>query len=82
VLKYFEMGDLAGLIAPRPFVVVTGAQDPIFPLAGVKQAFAAAEALYKAAGAEDKIKLVVGPEGHRFYAQQAWPVFRELSGWF
>ena len=81
VLKYFEMGDLAGLIAPRSLVVVAGAQDPIFPIKGVEEAFATAEALYNAAGVGAKLKLVVGSEGHRFYAPEAWPVFRQLSGW-
>ncbi|HOB23170.1 MAG TPA: hypothetical protein PKI30_09985, partial [Bacillota bacterium] len=81
VLKYFEMGDLAGLIAPRAFIVVAGEKDHLSPIAGVREAFAAAEALYKAAGAEDKIKLVIGSGGHRFYPQEAWPVFRQLSGW-
>lgn len=81
VLKYFEMGDLAGLIAPRSLVVVTGREDPIFPIDGVEEAFSTAEGLYRAAGSEGQIRLVVGPGGHRFYAQEAWPVFRELSGW-
>jgi cephalosporin-C deacetylase-like acetyl esterase len=81
ILKYFEMGDLAGLIAPRSLVVVAGKKDPIFPIRGVKEAFATAESLYKHAGVEVKIRLVVGDEGHRFYAQEAWPVFRQLSGW-
>ena len=82
ILKYFEMGDLAGLIAPRSLVIVTGREDPIFPIDGVREAFQAAKDLYRYAGVEAKISLVVGDGGHRFYAQEAWPVFRELSGWF
>lgn len=81
VRQYFEMGDLAGLIAPRPLVIVAGAKDHLSPLIGVREAFATAQALYKAANAEDKIRLVVGPEGHRFYPDEAWPVFRQVSGW-
>ena len=34
-----------------------------------------------AAGAPDKVRHVVGPEGHRFYAAQTWPVFDEVTGW-
>ncbi|MDR1637737.1 MAG: hypothetical protein LBR93_10435, partial [Treponema sp.] len=33
------MGDLAGLVAPRPLVVVSGREDPIFPQHGVQKAF-------------------------------------------
>ena len=42
--------------------------------AGVKATMALAEDLYKAAGAEGNCALVVGAEGHRFYADDAWPV--------
>ena len=34
--------------------------------------------IYQAAGAEDRCRLVVGAEGHRFYAAEAWPVFEEV----
>lgn len=81
VLKYFEMGDLAGLIAPRPLVVVAGRQDNIFPIAAVEETFATIQRIYAAAGAPENCRLVIGEEGHRFYAAQAWPVFCELSGW-
>lgn len=74
IAKYFDMGDLAGLIAPRYLVTVCGAKDDIFPLPGVKATMALAEDLYKAAGAEGNCALVVGAEGHRFYADDAWPV--------
>ncbi|NLF00067.1 MAG: hypothetical protein GX601_03730 [Anaerolineales bacterium] len=80
-LRYFEMGDLAGLIAPRPLIVVAGQEDPIFPIAGVEETYATIQAIYQAAGAADHCRLVVGGGGHRFYAELAWPAFRELSGW-
>ena len=81
ILRYFEMGDLACLIAPRPLVVVAGRHDKIFPIKGVEETFDTIQQIYAAAGAPDNCKLVVGQEGHRFYADLAWPVFRELSGW-
>lgn len=77
-LEWFEMSDLAGLIAPRPLIVVAGRQDPIFPYAGVLRSFANIEAIYHAAGAEGKCRLVIGPEGHRFYPEEAWPIIEEL----
>jgi hypothetical protein len=37
--------------------------------------------IYKARGAADRLHLVVGPGGHRFYADAAWPVMlREIGG--
>ena len=79
LLKYAEMPDVMGLFAPRPVVLVAGRRDNIFPIAGVRRAFAHLKKIYRAAGAADRCHLVVGPEGHRFYAEAAWPVaLREL----
>jgi hypothetical protein len=75
------MPDLAGLIAPRPLIVVAGRDDDIFPIAAVREAFTTIQAVYDAAGASDACELVVGDGGHRFYADDAWPVFAQLSGW-
>ena len=72
--EFFDMGDMAGMVAPRPMVVVAGATDELFPLRGVHAAFATAQKQYAAAGAPDNIALVVGEGGHRFYADSAWPV--------
>ena len=72
IRKYFDMGDLTGLIAPRPLVIVAGDGDIYFPLDGVKKAYITAEKQYAAADAPDNIKLVIGYNGHRFYADEAW----------
>jgi hypothetical protein len=69
---FFDMGDLAGLIAPRPLVVVSGIEDPIFPQLGVQKAYKEARRMYAGAGAMDKLRLVVGEGGHRFYADLGW----------
>ena len=81
IMNYFDMCDLAGMIAPRPLVVVNGAKDTIFPLESTNRQFAEAQRLYAAAGAPGMARQVVGPEGHRFYAALSWPVFDELTGW-
>ncbi len=78
IAKYFDMGDLAILIAPKKLVVVCGTYDDIFPLPGVKKMFGIMQDLYRASGAEDACALVIGAEGHRFYADDAWPVMRRL----
>ncbi len=72
--QYAEMADIAGLVAPRPLVLVNGREDPIFPLAGTRRAFRDLKKIYQAAGAGSRCHLVVGKEGHRFYADDAWPV--------
>ena len=69
---YFDMGDMAGLIAPRPLVIVSGKDDPIFPQRGVQKAYVEARRVYEGAGAADKLKLIVGDGGHRFFADLGW----------
>lgn len=74
----FDMGDLCGLIAPRKLVVVSGLEDPIFPHDGVAESVDVAKKYYTAAGVPDYVDWVEGPEGHRFYAAPAWPVFNKF----
>lgn len=75
-----EMGDVMGLFAPRPVVLVAGKDDPIFPIKAVRSEFRHLKRIYEAAGAGERCHLVVGPEGHRFYADLAWPkMLRELD---
>ncbi|MBQ0101223.1 MAG: acetylxylan esterase [Firmicutes bacterium] len=81
IAEKFDMGDLAGLIAPRPLVVVSGKDDVIFPIAAAKREFSVTKEYYEKAGAGDMARHVVGPEGHRFYADLSWPVMKELTEW-
>lgn len=78
ILRAAEMGEVAGLIAPRRLLIVAGQSDDIFPVEGVRKAFEATREIYAAAGCPDNARLIVGPEGHRFYADLAWPVIREM----
>ncbi len=74
----YDMGDLTGLIAPRPFVILCGKDDPIFPVSGVEKTFAQTKALYQAAGAEENCTVLVGNGGHQYYPELAWPKLKEL----
>ncbi|MBO4954286.1 MAG: acetylxylan esterase [Clostridia bacterium] len=88
IREYFNMGDLSGLIAPRKFVPVAGEWDRIFPLPGVKGQFEETKRIFAAAGVPDNCELIVGTlpkeyendpyEGHRFYPEQAWPIFHKM----
>jgi len=78
IRKYFNMGDLGCLIAPRPFVIVCGVEDRIFPLAGVEKSFEVVQRAYKSIGKENLCHLVKGQGGHQFYPDDAWPVAKKL----
>ena len=78
IRKFFDMGDLGCLIAPRPLVVVCGERDPIFPLDGVKRSFEIIQGAYKKNGKVDLCHLVIGDGGHQFYPDDAWPIVKKL----
>ena len=78
IRKYFDMGDLGCLIAPRSFIVVCGEMDPIFPVDGVKRSFETIQSAYKKIGKEDLCHLVIGNGGHQFYPDDAWPIVKKL----
>ena len=78
IYEYCDMGDILGLFAPRPVVVVAGSEDEIFPLAGTKKVYKDLVKIYAAAGVKDKCKLVVGEGGHRFFAEKGWSKMQKL----
>lgn len=80
ILTQFDMGDIAGLIAPRPLVIVNGKDDGIFPLNSALEQAEIARNLYALAGAQSAFRHVIGQEGHRFYAREGWAAFDEVTG--
>ena len=74
LLKYAEMADVMGLFAPKPVLLVAGKEDDIFPVGATRRAFRDLRRIYRACGAGARCHLVVGAGGHRFYADDAWPV--------
>ena len=80
IRKYFEMGDLAGLIAPRKLIVAAGIEDAIFPIDGTKDNFEIIKMLYEASGAKDNCALLIGDGGHLNYADLIWEKYYEMSG--
>lgn len=69
-----DMGDILGLFAPKPVIVVNGKEDDIFPMNATRREFRQLQKIYDAHGAKKHCHLVVGDEGHRYYGDQAWPL--------
>jgi hypothetical protein len=67
ILEYAEMGDLAALIAPRPFRAIAGEHDPIYPVAGAREQFETVRRAYALLGAEDRCSLAVHPGAHAYH---------------
>ena len=77
---FFDMGDLLAMACPKYYVQVNGAEDKIFPLGGAKECFEQGKRAYEAMGCADRLTHVIGDEGHRFYADKAWPVVHRYMG--
>lgn len=76
IAKHFDMAEIAGLIAPRPLVIVSGKEDKIFPLATAEHEFARLrEIYYKNSPSPENCVHIKGDGGHRFYAEPAWKAF-------
>ncbi len=78
VMRLGEMYDVAGLIAPRPFVAIAGREDSIFPIQHAKAAYEELLQVYTAAGVPDRCRLYIGEGGHRYYKDGCWPFVREM----
>lgn len=70
--EYFEMEDIACLLAPKRVVFIAGVEDVIFPIEGVREAYATVEKIYKKAGAEGKCTLIETPKGHWWCEDIVW----------
>lgn len=65
LLDHGDMSDVAGMVAPRPQLIGAGAQDPLTPPQALQPALARLRASYAAAGAADKLAVMVSPDtGH------------------
>ncbi len=80
IAKYFDMGDIGGMIAPRKLVIVHGITDVGFFKPGVDKSYNIVKASYESAGCPENCDLVTGPDGHRFYADLSWPVVHHMMG--
>lgn len=65
--EYFDMGELAALIAPRKLLVSVGEKDPIFPLHGTKEVYAVIEKIYERENAKGNCRLEIFPDKPHYF---------------
>ena len=71
ILDQFDCPSMLRLFVDRPLLILNGEKDPNCPIGGAKLAIASAEAVYKQAGAEDRLKIMVAEGvGHSVTTQQ------------
>ena len=82
--RYFDMQDLACLIAPRSFIAIAGKEDDIFPIHGVRRGFETVREIFKANGVEGNCRLVETPKNHWWCEDIVWSAINEEAsrlGW-
>lgn len=83
--NWFDMQDIACLIAPRNLIVVAGEQDNIFPISGVKKAMVTVEEIFKKEGVLKNCQLVITPKAHWWCEDFVWTAINNTTkklGWF
>lgn len=73
IAKYFDMGDLVAMTAPKREVIVSGAEDNGFLIDGAINSVAVGRRVYEAMGGCDKLIHVIAPGPHRFFAKESYP---------
>ncbi|MBI3086518.1 MAG: dienelactone hydrolase family protein [candidate division NC10 bacterium] len=76
LLRYGDLDRVLGLVAPRPFLVVAGSGDPLFPLEGVQATVRGARRAY--GKAKERLRLDVFPASHGF----PQPMREAAYAWF
>lgn len=77
LINWLEAEDIAALIAPRPFVGLSGSADHIFPAAGMESVIDAARPFYGRLGAAEKIHAVRTDGPHRYYPPESWDAWNK-----
>lgn len=72
MLQLGEMPELLGTVAPRALFLESGANDPIFPLAGFEAAVEALQTKYASLNASDQFSFAVFPGVHEIGGLQSF----------
>ncbi len=80
MLGQLEHVDLGALIAPRPLLIETGTQDPLFPQAAAEAAVGQLRAVYDHFGASDRLVHDVFEGEHQWHGALALPFLDRWLG--
>jgi len=74
ILELAEMGDVAALIAPRPFCAINGEKDDIYPVKFAHEQFETVRRAYELHNADNACKLHIHPGEHGYNnpMSQSW----------
>ncbi len=81
LLRVADMDGLVASLAPCPFMLTAGEEDRIFPIDGVREIIAAAQAAYARAGVPDHFQALLFAGGHGFPQPVREEAYRFLDRW-
>lgn len=73
--RYFDVADVAALIAPRPLLIESGIQDNVFPIDSAIRAFERLKIAYDTWEKPERLAHDVFEGGHRFHGPEAYKWF-------
>jgi dienelactone hydrolase len=79
MLRHFDSEAVCSLIAPRPFLTLSGADDKGSPAGGVRAVNDFCAAVYGLYGKTDRFKGVLYPGVGHVYTPEMW---KEMTDWF
>ena len=74
ILRWGQLYDVCGLIAPRRLLVVNGIKDQLHSETEIARSAERVDTIFDAAGVPDHFQHRWGSEGHRFYSELMWPI--------
>ena len=81
VMSYAEMSDIASLFIPKPYMILSGTRDKIFPIAGVRQTASEIGHNYELAGMGDRFRFVEFDEEHGYQLSLRQAAYGWLKKW-
>lgn len=81
ILQHTDIPEIAAMIAPRPFLILAGDKDDVFPVDGIREVYAKAEEVYRCFGKQDRIKLSLYDGGHSFTTPMQQEAYRWFDKW-
>lgn len=79
--RYFDLADLAALIAPRSVMVMMGSRDGLFPVSGIQSAFQKIGQCYTKTSLANRQRCRLFPVPHEFNAEmqaEAWTWLKSI----
>jgi dienelactone hydrolase len=79
--RYLDFPDVASLACPRPFLLMAGRRDTLYPVEGVEEAFAKIRAVYESQGVRDHVEARWYDVPHCFNVEMQEYAFEWLDRW-